>query len=305
MPDKTPKPDWIAVDWGTTSLRAWAMTNAGDMLAEAVSAKGMGTLSRDEFEPALLDLVDPWLSASGASVVACGMVGARQGWLEAPYATVPCIPGAAATVSPVTRDPRLQVHIVPGVKQMSPPDVMRGEETQIAGFLRLYPGYDGILCLPGTHTKWVWISEGQISAFRTSMTGEIFACLAKHSVLRHAVDVKGWSEAAFSEALSDAISRPEQMTTRLFSLRADNLLNGTAPGIGTARLSGTLIGMELASVRGYWLGQNVTLIGAKTISKVYAQALTLQGVEVSLTDAEAVTRAGLFATYETIKEAAK
>ncbi|MGB5558940.1 MAG: 2-dehydro-3-deoxygalactonokinase [Paracoccaceae bacterium] len=304
MAEGIEQPDWIAVDWGTTHLRAWAMTQDGTVLAEAQSDNGMGALSRDEFEPSLLDLVAPWLSPTPMTVVACGMVGSRQGWVEAPYAATPCPPIAARMVSPATTDPRLKVHVIPGVKQTEPPDVMRGEETQIAGYLRLNPGFDGILCLPGTHTKWVRISEGQISAFRTSMTGEIFACLTQHSVLRHAVDTQGWNDAAFAEALGDAISRPEQMATRLFSLRADSLLNAMPPDIGTARLSGILIGMELASVRGYWLGQEVTLIGASALAKVYDQALAAQGVQTRLTDAGTVTRAGLFAAYETMKETA-
>ena len=159
------RPDWIAIDWGTTNLRAWAM-GAGGVLAEASSDEGMGRLTRDGFEPALLRLIGPWLSGPAMPVLACGMVGSRQGWVEAPYRAVPCPPLArGALVAVPTEDPRIAVQIAPGLKQAKPADVMRGEETQIAGALMLYPGFDGAICLPGTHSKWTQISgrSGQLS----------------------------------------------------------------------------------------------------------------------------------------------
>ena len=93
-----PAPDWIAVDWGTSALRAWAMGRDGRIHARAASGAGMGSLSRAEFEPALIALIGPWLETAAAPVpvIACGMVGARQGWQEAPYRSVPCAPLAGA-----------------------------------------------------------------------------------------------------------------------------------------------------------------------------------------------------------------
>ena len=190
--------DWIAVDWGTSNLRAWLMGKDG-VIGMVTSDKGMGALERDGFEPELLRLVGDYLPESGTvPVIACGMVGARQGWHEAPYVTTPCTaPGVGQAVTPEVRDPRLKVRILPGVSQASPADVMRGEETQIAGFLAANPEFDGVLCLPGTHTKWVHISAREIVSFRTFMTGEIFALLSGQSVLRHSVAGDGWHQAAF------------------------------------------------------------------------------------------------------------
>jgi 2-dehydro-3-deoxygalactonokinase len=179
--------DWIAVDWGTTHLRAWAMAEDGTVRAEARSDDGMGHLARDAFEPALLSLIEPWLGAGPMDVLACGMVGSRQGWVEAPYVAVPAKPTNLTPVPVTTRDPRLRVSILPGLKQDAPPDVMRGEETQIAGFLAAALGFDGVLCLPGTHAKWVQISAGEVVSFRTFMTGELFDLLSAVSVLRHSV----------------------------------------------------------------------------------------------------------------------
>ncbi|MDZ4095977.1 MAG: 2-dehydro-3-deoxygalactonokinase, partial [Paracoccaceae bacterium] len=172
-------------------------------------------------------------------------------------------------------------------------DVMRGEETQIAGALALHPGFDGVICLPGTHSKWTHVSAGEVVSFQTCMTGELFALLSTQSVLRHGMAGDGWDDAAFDAALSDALSRPEKLATRLFSLRAEGLLAGLAPAQARARLSGLLIGIELAATRPYWLGQPVTLIGAEKLSGLYARALAAQGVVARQLPGAACTLAGL------------
>ena len=203
--------DWVAVDWGTSTLRAWAMRGA-EMVAEARSDSGMNSLDKSQFEAALLKLVDPWLGGRPMPVVACGMAGARQGWTEVPYRTVPCMPLGGGVAVP-TSDTRLSVTILPGLKQDNPADVMRGEETQVAGYLSGRPGFDGVLCLPGTHSKWVEISAGEVVSFRTFMTGELFDLVSRHSVLRHSTGA-GWDAAVFAEALGDTLSRPESLAAK-------------------------------------------------------------------------------------------
>jgi len=194
----------------------------------------------------------------------------------------------------VTTDPRIDVHVIPGIKQIDTPDVMRGEETQIAGLLAAMPNFDGVLCLPGTHTKWVHISAGEVISFRTFMTGELFGLIAKKSVLRHSIG-DGWNDEAFATAITDTLSRPEAMAANLFGLRADQLLNATDPGTGKARLSGLLIGAELAAAKPYWLGQNIILIGDANLSSLYATALQTQGAPSQIADATQTTLAGLAA----------
>jgi 2-dehydro-3-deoxygalactonokinase len=290
--------DWIAVDWGTSNLRAWLMGPAG-VVAYASSDDGMGKLSRDEYEPALLGLIAPWLTVP-VPIIACGMVGSRQGWCEAPYRTVPCTPVAAnALVTAPTKDARLTVQIAPGLRQMSPADVMRGEETQIAGALSLMPAFDGVLCLPGTHSKWVHISAGEVVSFQTFMTGELFALLSTQSVLRHGMAGEGWDDVAFDMALSDALSRPEKIGARLFSLRAEGLIAGLSPVAARSRLSGLLIGVELAAARPYWLGQPVAIVGAEGLARSYARALAAQGVKANLIPATDCTIAGLASLRQT------
>ncbi len=289
------QPDWIALDWGTTHLRGWAMNASGSVLEERGSEKGMGKLGRDDFEPALREMCGDWLAAGPVPMIACGMVGARQGWVEAAYSAVPCAPLAPQ----LTRAPgALDVSIIPGLSQADPADVMRGEETQIAGFLALNPNWDGVLCLPGSHSKWAHVSAGEVVSFRSFMTGELFAALSSHTVLRHSVTGSDWDEDAFAGAVAETLSRPERLASALFSIRAADLLHGQASSIARARLSGLLIGAELAAAKPYWLGQQIGVIGAGGLAGLYVKALAAQGAPATQANGTAVTLAGLAAAWK-------
>lgn len=287
-------PEWIAVDWGTSNLRVWAMQGR-EVLAARSSEAGMNTLEPDTFEPALLALIDPWLGDGVTQAVACGMVGSRQGWSEAPYLAVPTIP-TGALVPMSVKDARLAVSVLPGIKQVDPADVMRGEETQIAGVTARHPDFDGVICLPGTHTKWARISAGEVCHFRTAMTGELHSLLTTQSVLRHSITTE-WYDATFTDAVDELMSRPERIASSLFSIRAGGLVGKeyTSPA---ARLSGILIGAELAAMKPYWLGQDVAIVGSAKLSRLYGKALALTGLEARVLDATDMTLAGLSAAYE-------
>lgn len=289
-------PDWIAVDWGTSNMRAWAMSASGTVLAEVRSDKGMGDLTPDQFEDAFRDATNGW--DINVPIVACGMVGARQGWIEAAYAAVPCPATPTGFTQP---NSTLDVHIIPGLMQDSPADVMRGEETQIAGFLALNLNWDGVICLPGTHTKWAHISADEVISFQTYMTGDMFAALGDHTVLRHSVQSDDWDWDAFDTAVGDAMARPERIAARLFSLRAEGLLNGMTNATARARLSGLLIGAELAGAKPYWLGQQIAVIGAGNLTALYVRALALQSAPATQVKGDAITLAGLTAAYRRLK----
>ncbi len=287
------KADWIAVDWGTTNLRAYAMGSEG-IRAEATSDDGMGRLGPKGFEPALIRLIEPWLGPGVTSVLACGMVGSRQGWSEAPYRATPCTPlDAGQMVDVRVRDPRITVQIVPGLKQMKPADVMRGEETQIAGALALDPAFDGAMCLPGTHSKWAQISAGEVVSFQTYLTGEMFSLLSTQSVLRHGMAATGWDEDAFDQGVANGMARPERLAAHLFRLRAEGLIADLGPDAARAQLSGLLIGAELAAARPYWLGARVALVGSAALTALYARALSAMGAPTQTLAAKDCTIAGL------------
>lgn len=302
--------EWIAVDWGTTNLRVWIMGPNGVVVDHLSSDQGMGTLTPDAFEPALLGLIDGYLSPDHVTpVFCCGMVGARQGWAEAPYANVPTKPAQYDQALAVpSADSRISVHILPGLSQSHPADVMRGEETQIAGYLAQNPDFDGVLCLPGTHSKWAHISAGEVVSFKTYMTGELFALLSQGSVLRHSLggpdwDNTEWDNDAFIAAVDHSYARPQSVAGDLFSIRARDLLVGTNAGQARAGLSGSLIGLELAAARPYWLGQQVVLIGAPAMVAIYDRALGHLGAMVARHSGDDVTLAGLCAAYQMFKDA--
>lgn len=295
--------DWVAVDWGTSNLRAWAIGRDGAVVHEASSASGMAKLKREDFEPALLALIGGWLPAGRKTlVVACGMVGARQGWIEVPYNEAPCPPASAQSArSPQTGDPRLDVRIIAGVMQRAPADVMRGEETQIAGLLQTTPGFQGVLCLPGTHTKWVRVKDGKIVEFRSCMTGEVFGLLAEQSVLRFSVKGDGlgdgWDDGEYDDAVRGALARPEAFAGGLFSIRASSLIAGLSQAAANARLSGLVIGTELAATRAYWSNGTVAIVDNGRQAALYAAALKIAGASTTLLPAQDVTLAGLRAAH--------
>ncbi len=304
--------EWIAVDWGTSNLRVWIMGADNRPIAQTQSDRGMGGLQPNQFEPALMSLIGDFLPENNrVPVLCCGMVGSRQGWVEADYQAVPCAPPSAMTATRViAQDPRIAVYVLPGVKQDSPADVMRGEETQIAGLLHHDPEFDGVVCLPGTHTKWAHISAKEIVSFRTFMTGELFSLLSKQSVLRHSVTTQergdgAWDDGAFETAIQDAMTSPQSMATYLFSIRARDLLTELSPASARARLSGLLIGMELAGARPYWLGQNVAIIGADANAELYRSGLLSVGLDATIVVSREMTLAGLISAYNTLKEKIK
>lgn len=295
--------NWIAVDWGTTNLRVWIMGADNAVLATLSSAEGMGSLEPQGFEPALIALISDWLRPTGQTdILCCGMVGARQGWIDAGYMPLPAraIGGPRCTVAP-TQSERLSVHILPGLAQAAPADVMRGEETQISGYLRHDPDFEGVLCLPGTHTKWVRIKEGLVHEFTTGMTGDIFSAISCHTVLKHSVQTADWDESAFGAAVSRAFDDPAHVATALFGIRANGLMQGQSLAAGRATLSGLLLGLELAGTKHLWMNNRVVLIGSDAFSRHYKHALNTVGADAEIAPAAALTLAGLCTAYASLK----
>ena len=301
---------WLAADWGTSYLRVWVIDKRGTVIERFKANCGMAHISSDQYEKEFLKLVEPLLSESELTkVICCGMAGSQQGWCETLYLQVPCKPHSVDHARQVkTMDARIQVYILPGIKQISPPDVMRGEETQIKGFLSLNKEFDGIICLPGTHTKWVHVSAGELVSFQTFMTGEIFSLLSKQSVLKHNMNYDSWDSDIFLSSVGDSISQPAVFSSALFSMRAQSLVSTGANKFAQnfSRLSGLLIGMELVASRPYWLGQNVAVIGDTKIANAYFEALKGQGIHLMMANAERMTLEGLKSAYNNLdKEVAR
>ena len=293
------KAKWIAADWGTTHMRAWAIGEEDKVLAFRESNEGMKDLQQNEFEPVLLRLIESWLDNTKiTTVMACGMVGAKQGWVETPYLKTPCVPidnNQLTTAN--TLDKRIIVHLVPGVMQNHPADIMRGEETQIAGFINKNQDFNGVVCLPGTHSKWVNINEGQITSFKTFMTGELFGVITNHTLIRHSTSIKGWIQESFEDGIHEGFNNPGLIASNLFSLRAESIVNNMGPDQARSTLSGLLLGVELNGAQIYWKNNDVTLIGSELLSNNYNQGLKVLGGQSQSFSLEAATLSGLSSAY--------
>lgn len=293
--------DWVAVDWGTSNLRAWGIGVDGAVVFENTSPKGMGKLTPPDYPAALLEVIDGVATerSEPLDVLICGMAGARQGWLEAPYLQAPTdlsglLDGA---VRPVMPDGRVRPAILPGVSQTGGDDnVMRGEETQLLGLAALKPGFSGIVCMPGTHSKWAMLSGSRIEHFSTAMTGEMFEVLRTHSVLRHSLggDLDGPGRAeGFSLGAADGLEHPENLLGSLFRVRAGSLLSGRQPDWCAGYLSGLLIGTEIGSNRHLIGADPVPLIGSPALCALYDTVLGMIGATGAPQDATQIVLAGL------------
>ena len=200
------------------------------------------------------------------------MAGARQGWVEAPYLKTPTRLDALHEGAIRVEAPG-DIRILPGIAQARAdrPDVMRGEETQLLGVTE--PDFSGLVCIPGTHSKWVRIEDGQVVEFSTYMTGELFSVIAQHSILAHAVEAAASpadSQAFPRRPFATALAAPTALTASLFRLRAAQLLGFEQRTDGAARLSGLLIGTEIADAqRRHGSLRSVRLIGAGALGQLY------------------------------------
>ena len=293
---------FVVVDWGTSSFRGWLMSD-GEALAESRGGEGMlhcAAAGAGGFAAVLRDHLARLGAAAEAPVLICGMAGARQGWVEAPYLKTPT-PLDALHEGAIRVEAPGDIRILPGIAQarVEQPDVMRGEETQLLGVTE--PDFSGLVCIPGTHSKWVRIEDGQVVEFSTYMTGELFSVMAQHSILLHAVDAaaspadsQAFRDGPFREGLATALAAPTALTASLFRLRAAQLLGFEQRTDGAARLSGLLIGTEIADAqRRHGSLRSVRLIAAGALGQLYESALGAQGLDVTTVDAEQASRLGL------------
>ena len=301
----------IALDWGTSSLRAYKLGSGGQVLEQRSLASGImhlpseprliaGVHSSNGFELAFDAACGDWLDAQpDLPVIACGMVGSAQGWSEAAYRNTPVDVSSLGQALHKVRSLRgVDVHIVPGViEQVGLPNVMRGEETQVLGVLQNLPASGELLIgLPGSHSKWVEVVEGRITHFDTFMTGEVFAVLSKHSILGRTQQASEQFQAeAFDQGVRVALSNDGQrgVLSTLFSARTLGLTAQLAPDQQPDYLSGLLIGHELASLPDSAKHQPIILVGAAALCARYQRALALCGfAHVSL--AQEATERGLW-----------
>lgn len=287
------QPALIGLDWGTSKVRGYLLSDEGGVLHAVVKPWGIQHLPAGGFEAAFAELL-AGLPGHGPAcpVVAAGMVGSRQGWHEVPYVSCPADALVVAGGLLAFDAGSSRMHLVPGVIQRGPlPNVLRGEETQIFGALAQGPSLaaESLVVLPGTHSKWVRVMDGRIVGFDTYMTGELFAVLRDHSLLGNpareaageAIDT-GERAAAFARGLAVAHnSGPGGVAARLFTTRSLYLTGGLAPQATLDYLSGLLVGEEIRSalaVRADDPAPSIVLVGDESLCRRYRDALTAFGL---------------------------
>ena len=297
----------IALDWGTSSLRAYRLGTDGQTLELRALPWGVmqlpeaGAGEKDGFEAAFEQACGDWLQAApGTPVIAAGMVGSRQGWLEAPYLPVPiAVERIGGNLSIVRNRHGQLIHIVPGLIQNSLlPNVMRGEETQVVGVLgalgkETLPQDEVLIGLPGTHSKWVQIrcadTKAELAHFDTFMTGEVFAALCGHTILGRGMQTTETAIAG-SSAFDRGLQVPQTTAGRagvlstIFSTRTLGLTGELDGAAQREYLSGLLIGHEIAALQDMLQQRErrpgrVILVGESALCERYAHALRTYGFE--------------------------
>jgi 2-dehydro-3-deoxygalactonokinase len=287
------KPTMIAIDWGSTSARAYLLNEQGKPVSTRSEPLGVRNVAKNGFEKALQQLCGTWLEAHpDTPVFASGMVGSRNGWVDVPYVVCPAgVTALARGIATVETSSGRPIYIVPGVQYTAMSglhDLMRGEETQIVGALPADSTGTRLFLLPGTHSKWVLVENREIIWFRTFMTGELFEVLRTHSLLCRVMNSDrpddgdtNTSEKIFSDGMEfglNAKSKGGSILSRLFSVRTRGLINGYSETQQQQFLSALLIGGEIADgggilqKRGVGL-RHVTLIGDLGLCELYREGL--------------------------------
>ena len=288
------KASLIGLDWGTSSLRAFLIDKHGAVLDRLHTNEGIMQVTEGDFEGVLARFLQPWDFKHSVPLIASGMITSRNGWVETPYLPVPT--GADQLAEALIHLPLASgalLHFVTGVldEHEDAPDVMRGEETQIAGAVEAGL-LDGICVMPGTHSKWVTIRSGRIVNFETVMTGEVFEALHRHTILGKLMKDGEFSDEGFREGVTAGLNAGQRLLHSLFRVRTLPLFEKLDENKVADYLSGMLIGAEINSaVSSQQInGEPITIIGREDLAKRYAIALQVSGYKSTHTPEDIVAR---------------
>ena len=296
------QPALIGIDWGSSSFRAYLMSAGGEVLDQISSGDGIGSVAAAAYPATLERLIGRWLEAHPSlPAVASGMVGSRHGWREAPYVESPGRPPGRrpAPLTTVEAGGRT-VFLAPGlsyVDEAAQPDVMRGEETEIFG---VADSGARLIVLPGSHSKWAKVNGDRVVAFKTFVTGELFAALRDHTVagaFARAAPAKSPGEAfalgVRRGAAAVACEGKSGVIGLLFGARSLPLTGGLAEDDAGEYLSGLLIGAEIGEARRFFPGEEPHVAGAEALVARYLAAFEALGVSARAASRRAAAR-GLF-----------
>ena len=271
----------IGVDWGTSNMRAYRLGPDGAILGQRDVPRGILTVEPGGFPGTLRAVIGDWIDGGERRILLSGMVGSRQGWVEAPY--LPCPAGIAEIAAATIRVPfrGVKVRLVPGLTcrdRHGVPEVMRGEETQMLGAAEAIGAAEATICLPGSHSKWARMEGGRVTGFATHLTGEAFAALGRHTILARMLDPAAPHHAG---GFARGVARAKQtggLLHHLFGLRAASLFDEISEEEAASFLSGLLIGHEVAAALEGGVAPPVILVGAPALASHYAAALDGFGI---------------------------
>ncbi|WP_421694623.1 2-dehydro-3-deoxygalactonokinase [Aestuariivirga sp.] len=282
--------DFIALDWGTTSFRAYLAAADGRVQDTISAAEGILAVKDGAFEDALERLIGKW--DVKLPVMAAGMITSRQGWIELPY--LPC-PASAADLARVlhrhTTASGRHIAFSTGLSYRAPngmPDVMRSEETQVFGSLDQGVSH---FVTPGTHSKWIATEGDRLVLYATYVTGEVFAALKEHTILGRLMKPGPDDEEAFAMGVRAALEDPAGFLHRIFSARSLGLFGELAPEAIASYLSGQVIGTEVAhAIRGNPHDAEYAVLASSGIGGRYVKAIEIAGLKVRYGDPEAIVK---------------
>ncbi|WP_373502046.1 2-dehydro-3-deoxygalactonokinase [Aestuariivirga sp.] len=281
---------FIALDWGTTSFRAYKVGVDG-VVRDTISAPhGILSVTDGDFESALESHIGAW--ETSLPVMAAGMITSRQGWIELPY--LPC-PASAADLAKAlhrheTKSGR-NIAFATGLSYRAPngmPDVMRSEEVQVFGSLDLGINH---FVTPGTHSKWITTKGDQLVRYSTYVTGEVYAALKNHTILGRLMKDGPDDEEAFAMGVRAALEDPAGFLHRIFSARSLGLFGELAPEAIASYLSGQVIGTEVAhAIRDNPKNAEYAVLASPGIGGRYVKAIEIAGLKVRYGDPQAIVK---------------
>ncbi|MEL6830226.1 MAG: 2-dehydro-3-deoxygalactonokinase [Pseudomonadota bacterium] len=290
----------ICGNWGNTNLRSFALNSRGERVTEYRAGPGVLNIPLGEQADFWFDLTQDWNNgAANARHLLCGAVGSNIGWLHTGYINCPANLSEIAAGIQWRRERNADIGVVPGLAARTPtgePDRLRGEETELLGWLSSHPGKDGLVCIPGTHCKWIRVVEGRVETFLTGFAGELFSLLSSQSILV-GDDQQVENQEAFDSGLALGRAQQADLLHRLFAVRARQLSGELDPHHARDFLSGLIIGADVVGAIGLLspFTERVTVIASTSLGQAYARAFQAEGFVADMVNALDVSVLGFSA----------
>jgi len=283
-------------DWGNSSGRLHLSEATGEIIE---SVKVTGAKDTSDHETIFLEATAKWRERFDIeSALICGAVGSNIGWREVGYSPLPATHANMLSNAESFDSGGIKVTLLGGVNieqnTIGLPDTLRGEETQSFGWMALTGLTEGLLCMPGTHTKWALIEGRKITQLNTGLSGELFEIVSKHSMLTRGAETFDTPNDAFEDGVKVAMrENPPALIQTLMSVRNKQLFGQMEPRMANSYLAGLIIGEDVRESVKAFDASSVHIIGSSVTASHYERAVQMNGIETLRHDDQACTLAGL------------